>query len=62
MLIYGSEIWVAKDAMMTALEGFDHRIARWIVGVTANKGDGGEWEWASVDVALETMDIWLIRE
>ena len=29
--------------------------------MTARKGDGGEWEWASVDVALYTMGIWPIR-
>ena len=30
--------------------------------MTENKGDGGEREWDSVDVALETPGIWPIRE
>ena len=31
------------DAMMTVLEGFQHIMARKIVGMTARKGDDGEW-------------------
>ena len=62
VLLYGSEIWVVTDTMMTVLEGFHHRIARCVLGITARWGNGGEWEWASVDAKLEATGIWLIRE
>ena len=47
---------------MTVIEGFNHRIARLVVGMTERKGEGGEWEWALVDAALETTETWTIRE
>ena len=28
VLLYGSKIWVVKDAMMVVLDGFHHRITR----------------------------------
>ena len=42
VLLYPSEIWVVTDAIMTVLDGFCHRIARWFVGMTDRKGNGGE--------------------
>ena len=54
VLLYGSEIWVATDSMMTFLEGFHHRIAIHILGMTAKKVDSGEWDWDLVDAELET--------
>ena len=50
------------DEMMMVIEGLQHRIARWIAGMTARKGNSGEWEWALVGAALETTWIWTIRE
>ena len=50
-------MWLVKDSIMAVLEGFHHRIARPVLGITVRKGDGGEWEWDSVDVALGTMGI-----
>ena len=61
VLLYGSEIWVVTDVMMTVLEGFHHMIARWITGMSARKGNVGEWEWALVDAALDTTGIWPLR-
>ena len=57
MLLYGGESWVVTDAMMTVLEIFHHRIARRSAGMTASKGDGGEWEWALVESTLEVTCI-----
>ena len=51
VLMYGRKIWVVMNAIITVLEGFNYRIARHIAGMTAKKGDGGEWEWASVGAA-----------
>ena len=53
VFLYSSKTNVAMDAMMKMLEGFHLRIDRQIVGMTARKGNGGEWEWDSVDVVLE---------
>ena len=39
--LYGSEICVVTDAMMTVLEVFHQRISIYIVGMTARKGDSG---------------------
>ena len=33
VLLYGSEIWVVTDVMMTVLDVFHHMIAIWITGI-----------------------------
>ena len=35
VLIYGSESWVVTDVMLKVLEGFHHRVARCIEGMSA---------------------------
>ena len=62
VILYGSEIWVVTDMMMTVLEVFHQRTTRKIVRTTVRKGDDGEWEWASVDAALEVTGIWPMRK
>ena len=62
VLLYGREIWVVTDSMMMVLEVFYHKIARRIAEMTVGKGDGGEWEWVSVDASLEDTGIFTIRE
>ena len=62
VLLYGSEIWVLEDAMMMVLEAFHHSISRQISMMTVRKDFCGESEWASLDAALETTGIWMIRE
>ena len=57
VLLYGSKIWMVTYAMVTVLEGFYHRISGRVVGMTASKGESGEWEWASVNVSLDTTGI-----
>ena len=48
--------------MMMVLDIFHHGTAIRISGMTACRGDGGEWEWVSVDVAMEVTGIWTIKE
>ena len=60
-LLYSSEILVVTDEMMTVHEVFHQRIPRRITGMTARRGKGGEWEWASVDTALEVTGICPVR-
>ena len=61
VLLYWSEIWVVTDAMMTVLNGFHHRIARRISGITVQRGNAREWEWALVNFALEVTWLFMIR-
>ena len=60
-LLYSSEIWMVTDEMMTVHEVFHQRTPRSITGMTARRGKGGEWEWASVDTALEVTRICPVR-
>ena len=43
VLLYVSESWVVTGAMLKLLEGFHHRAARRITGMTETRGAGGEW-------------------
>ena len=44
VLLYGSELWVVTWEMLKVSEGFHHWEERWITGMTATHGAGGEWE------------------
>ena len=61
VLLYGSGIWVTTDVTMPVLEGFHNRISIQIAEMTSSKEDSGEWEWASLDAALEVTCLWPIR-
>ena len=50
------------NTMMKVLEGFHHRVDRWIVEMMARRGDVGEWEWDLVEAALEAAWIWTMRD
>ena len=56
------KFWVVTDTMMKLLEGFHHMISRRILGMTAQRGAGGEWEWVPVEAALEEAGLWPTRE
>ena len=62
LLLYGIKRWLVMDAMMMVLEGFHHKISRHIVEMTDIYGDSREWEWDSVEAALEVACIWPIRK
>ena len=57
VLPYVSEIWVGTGKMHKVLEGFHHRAALRITGMTANHGTGGEREHPPVVEAMESMGI-----
>ena len=44
VLLYESKIWVVMGDMLKVLEGFHHRAARRITGMTATHGTGREQE------------------
>ena len=62
VLLYGCDIWVVMDSMMTVLEGFHHRVDQRLLGLTARRGDGGEWECTPVATALEVIGLRTMRE
>ena len=51
-LLYKRKICVVKDAMMTVLEVFRHRIARQITGMTSRKSNGEECESTQMDAGI----------
>ena len=55
--MYDSEIWVVTRDMLKVLEGFHHRAARRITGMTEKRGAGGEWEYFSVVEAMKSAGI-----
>ena len=56
-ILYGSDSWVVKGAMLKVLEGFHHREARRITGMMATRGAGREWEYLPLVEALEAAGI-----
>ena len=40
LLLYVSDSWVVTRAIIKVLEGLHHRTARWIMGMTATRGEG----------------------
>ena len=59
--MYGRKILSMTDTMMTVVGEFQNSIDRRIAGMTARKGKIREWEWTSVDAALETTRLWPIK-
>ena len=53
VLLYGSDGWVVTGEMLQVLEGFRHRAAQLIMGMTS----GGEWEYPLVVKAIEAAGI-----
>ena len=51
-LLYGSKSWMLMGEMLNVLEGFHQWEARNITGMTTKLGDGREWEYPPVVVAL----------
>ena len=62
ILLYGRSIWVVTGAMLKLLEGFQHMLVRQIVGKTAQRMVGGEWEWSPAADALEIAGLYIIKE
>ena len=61
MLLYVSESWVVTGEMIKVLASFHHRAARRIMGMTAKREAGGEWEYPSVLDAMEAAGLHPIR-
>ena len=61
-LLYGREIWMVTGEIHNVLEGFHQWEARNITGMTMKLGDGREWEYPPVVVALKSAGLHPIRE
>ena len=57
MLLYVSKSWVLTGEMFKVLEGFHHRAAQRIMGMTAKLGSGVEWEYPSVVEEMEATGL-----
>ena len=62
VLLHGIESWVVMGAMLKVIEGFHHRVARRITGMTARHTMIVEWEWTPVAEALDTTGICPTKE
>ena len=62
VLLYGSKSWVVTGDVIKVLEGFCHRAARRIIGMTATRREGREWEYLPVMVAIQAAVLYSIRE
>ena len=62
VLLNGSESWVVTEAMLKVLEGFHHRAARRIAGMTDHHVEDGEWGYLPVVDVMEAVGLWTIRE
>ena len=62
VLLYSSNIWVAALDMLKVLEGFHHRAAQQITGMTSNRGAGKDWDYPSVVEAMEGAGLQPIGE
>ena len=57
VLLYGSESCVMTGDMLKVLTVFHHRAERWITGMTAKRGAGGEWVYPVVEETMESVGI-----
>ena len=62
VILYGRMSWVVMGGIMKVLEGFQHRAAQRIAGMTTWRSEDGEWEHPPVDDALEAARLWSIKE
>ena len=44
VLLNSIKSWVATGEMLKVLEGFHHRSARWIMGMTEKRREGRVWD------------------
>ena len=57
MLLYISKSWLVTGDMLKVLMVFHHRAARRIMGMTAKRGAGKEWEYPAVEEVMESVGL-----
>ena len=53
---------MVTGAILKVIEGFHHRVARWIAVKTAWSNVDREWECPPVEYALEISGLWPIKD
>ena len=66
VLIFGYEIWVLTPHMIRTMRGFQHRVARWMMGKQPWQLPGGGWdhpplEEAMWEVGLEEVEEYIMQ-
>ena len=61
ILIYGCDSLLMLGVMLKVLEGFHHRAARWIAGMTARCGEDGELDYPLMADAMEAAGLCTIK-
>ena len=57
VLLYGSENWVVTREILNFMTTFHYRAVRRIMGMTAKRGAGGEWEYPVVEESMDSAGI-----
>ena len=57
VLLYDSKSWMVTVGILKVLAEFHHRAARWITVMTEKRRSRGEWEYPSVEEAMESARI-----
>ena len=58
VLLYGSETWTIRPAMLKVLESFHNRVARRLTGRLPYRSPAGQWEHPSLEGALEEAGMY----
>ena len=62
VILYRRDSWVVTGATLKVLEGFHHRAARRIAGMTARCAEEGEWYYPLVAYVMEAAGMCTINE
>ena len=62
VILYGRKSWVVMGCVLKNLEGLHNPEARRILVKTARRMTGGEWKFSLLYYALDTTEIWRIKE
>ena len=57
LLLYGSKILVVTREMLRVLKDFHHWEVQRIMGMTAKRGAGKEWEYPAVEEVMESVGL-----
>jgi len=61
VLLYGCETWTISPAMLKALRGFHHRVARRLTGKMPHRRGNGEWVYPPIEEAFELAGMFSIE-
>ena len=62
VLLFGVETWTLTESMLKCLQGFHHRVARQLSGLTASRLPHGAWQHHPAADALKTCGMYSMEE